>query len=292
MTCETESFETETGHSLQRYWFTPTAKPIGGLIMVHGLGDHLGRYRHVAELFCKRGFLCVGVDLPGHGHSSGARGHVPSFEMIGDLLDRDCLLLRGRLPEGAPLGLFAHSMGGLVALDYLPRRIGLFEFAWISSPLIDPSERQPQLLVKFSQQIGPWLPWLSLGTGVRSEWLHHGDPKTGVVEKDPLMHSRVSASFGAELLQKGASLPKMVEKLDGKLRLLMTHGSADHICSPQASRQMFELLPVSRKAFITVEDSLHEPLHDRQAEWLMSKVELWLNELGFPSLESQDSTTL
>lgn len=287
MNLETQRFEAETGHELCRYLFRPEMEPIGGLLMVHGLGDHLGRYAHVAELFCKRGFFCVGVDLPGHGNSSGMRGHIPSFEFISDLLDRDCLLLKGSLSEGAPLGMFAHSMGGMVALDYLPRRSRLFNFAWISSPLIDPSEGQPPLLVKLSQKIGPWLPWLSLGTGVRSELLRHPDPTTGEVEKDSLMHSRVSASFGAELIQKGEALLRHTQKMDPNLKLLMTHGSDDHICSPVISRDLFDLLPVEQKAFLSIEGSLHEPLHDDKADWLLDQLGTWLNDLGFPALAEE-----
>ncbi|MEM1295607.1 MAG: alpha/beta fold hydrolase [Verrucomicrobiota bacterium] len=289
MKFETEIFEAESGHEIRRYWYRPEGKPMGGVVMIHGLGDHLGRYSHVAKRFCDRGFLCVGVDLPGHGLSSGSRGHVPSFDLIGDLLDRNCLLLKGNLPEQAPIGVFAHSMGGLVALDYLPRRSELFHFAWISSPLIDPSAGQPPILVKLSKWLGPWLPWLSLGTGVRSELLRHPDPKTGTVEKDPLMHSKVSASFGAELIQKGVGLPQNIEKMDSSLKVLMSHGTEDHVCSPEASRKLFDLVPATQMAFVSVEGSPHEPLHDSRAEWLLEKVDGWLDELGFFALKENET---
>ena len=276
-----DKFEAESGHTLHRYWFEPEGEAMGGLVMVHGLGDYLERYAHVAELFCNRGFICVGVDLPGHGRSSGQRGHIPAFELITDLLDRDALLLRGKLPERAPLGMFAHSMGGFVALDYLPRRNGLFRFAWISSPLIEPAANQPPFLVALSKYIGAWFPRIPFDTKVRSEQLRHPDPATGEFTRDPLMHHRVSAGLGAELVEKGTSLKKVTSGFDQDLRLLMTHGSEDHVCPPKASRALFDALPILRKAYLSVEGSLHEPLHDDRSEWVLEQVGLWLDEIGY-----------
>ncbi len=276
-----ETFEAESGYTLHRYWFEPDGEPAGGLMMVHGLGDYLSRYAHVAELFCARGFLCVGIDLPGHGRSSGQRGHVPAFEMIGDLLDRDVLLLGEKLPENAPLGLFAHSMGGLVALDYLPRRNGLFRFAWISSPLIEPGANQPPFLLAVSRHIANFFPRFPFDTKVRSEQLRHPDPETGVIPGDPLMHHRVSAAFGAELLQTSAKLAETSREFDEDLQLLMTHGSEDNVCSPKTSRALFDTLPVRRKAYVTVGGSLHEPLHDDRADWVLEQAGKWLDDMGY-----------
>ncbi len=249
--------------------------------MVHGLGDYLERYEHVAKLFTGLGFLCVGIDLPGHGHSSGQRGHIPAFEMIGDLLDHQVMLLTGKLPDQAPLGMFAHSMGGFAALDYLPRRPKVFQFAWISSPLIEPGVNHPPLLKALAGVLGAILPRLSLDTKVRRDQLSHANPKTGEHSRDPLKHHQISASLGAELMEKGSQLHKVTRGFDPDLQLLMTHGSEDPVCSPELSRKLFDSLDITRKVYLAVEGALHEPLHDDRADWLLEWVGRWLAEMGY-----------
>jgi len=85
--------------------------------LVHGLGEHSGRYGHVAAALNRAGYAVVTRDLRGHGQSGGQKGHAPSFEAL--LKDIDQLVAQAReLVPGKPLFLYGHSLGGIFVLDY------------------------------------------------------------------------------------------------------------------------------------------------------------------------------
>ena len=88
------------------------------IVMVHGLGEHIQRYNHWADLFCSEGVGFAGVDLPGHGRSGGKRGHVRSYPILSDMIDILLNEARKTFP-GIPVFLYGHSLGGGIVLDYL-----------------------------------------------------------------------------------------------------------------------------------------------------------------------------
>ena len=49
-------------------------QPKAVVCLVHGLGEHTGRYAHVAAALNDAGYAVLGVDLRGHGKSGGPRG--------------------------------------------------------------------------------------------------------------------------------------------------------------------------------------------------------------------------
>ena len=280
MTVEEDTVELEASkHRLHRYLYLPaTAKPTGGVVMVHGLGDYLGRYDHVAEMFCDRGFTCTGVDLPGHGRSSGQRGHIPSLEIITDLVDAALFDFAATLPEGSPIGIFAHSMGGFAVFEHLARRQQLLRFAWLSSPLVSPSEGQNPLLIAAAKNLGWLFPRVRFDTGVRSTACRPAD-----VPRDPFLHHHVSAAFGGEMMMQEAIAKEAARELCGDLSLLVTHGTDDIVCRPELSKALFDTIPLRDKRFIDVERALHEPLHGPQAEWTVKQAAEWLDAQIRPS---------
>lgn len=264
------------GVQVHRYRFRPEGEVKGGVIMTHGLGDYLGRYDHVARMFCERGLECVGVDLPGHGRSPGQRGHLANFEVISDLLDHSLFEFTAKLPETAPIGLFAHSMGGYAALEYLPRRQQLLRFAWINSPLVRPTAKQHPLVVAVARRLGWLIPRTPFGSGISAEQCR---PDGDSAERDPLLHAGLTIGFGTELILQEEVVQQRARELDGDLSLLITHGTADEVCCPSLSRALFEAIPLRDKQFIEVEDALHEPLHGPMADWTIERAGEWLDRI-------------
>ncbi|MEM7013073.1 MAG: alpha/beta fold hydrolase [Verrucomicrobiota bacterium] len=279
MTTEEDTLELEASkHRIHRYRYLPDGNRIGGLVMVHGLGDYLGRYEHIAKLFCDRGFECTGVDLPGHGRSSGSRGHIPSIETITDLVDTALFEFSTALPNGAPIGIFAHSMGGFAMIEEIKNRQQLLNFAWLSSPLVSPSDGQKPLKVFAAKSVGWLLPWLPFNTGVSSEACRPAD-----VPRDPLLHNRVSAAFGGELMNQESIVQEAALEINSELSLLVTHGTEDRVCSPKLSHELFDSIPLRDKRYIDVEGALHEPLHGPQTDWVLEQVATWLDDQIRPS---------
>ena len=109
------------GQSLRGLVWQPQGEVKGIVSTVHGLGEHIGRFDHVAEYLSSHGYAFLGVDLLGHGRSPGARGHVGKYEHIMEQIDT--LLYRvSNVFSDAFLFVYGHSMGGNIVLNYLARR--------------------------------------------------------------------------------------------------------------------------------------------------------------------------
>jgi len=277
-----------SGLCLHRHVFRPAGEPVAGMILVHGLGDHLHRYASLGRLLASRGILGMGVDFPGHGRSPGRRGALPAWDRLVEVLDDLVMQARAELPDGVALGLFGHSFGAFLSVDYLARRPGLFRFAWLSSPLVDPARNQPPSLVRGAAVLGALLPGFPVDTGVRaSQCREEGLPaEDGGGEEDRrLLHHVVSAGFGAEMLRKAPVVRAAAGRLPGELALLMTHGSADQICPAELSRELFERMPCRDKRYAVIEGALHEPMHGRTRATVWDLAGKWLDGQGYPVLQ-------
>ena len=274
-----------SGCTLYRQVFRPEGTPVGGMLMIHGLGDHLHRYGALGRFFAERGILGVGVDFPGHGHSPGQRGHLPGWDPLVELLDDLVLQLRTDLPDHADLGLFGHSFGAFLGIDYLARRPGLFRMAWLSSPLVDPSYRQPALVVRMAGIVGAICPRFPIDTGVRASQCRAGnlpEAEGGGRSEERLLHHRVSAGFASEMLARAPRVRAAATRLPSRLDLLMTHGTEDVVCPPHLSRELFDSMSCARKTYHSIEGALHEPLHGDHRDALWRIAGPWLDGLGFP----------
>jgi len=103
----------------------PDHRPKALIALVHGLGEHTGRYEHVAKAMTDAGYAFAGFDLRGHGKSSGIRGHFPSLEAVMQDIKDFFIFLTQRYPD-IPQFLYGHSLGGLLVLTYvLKNKTGL-----------------------------------------------------------------------------------------------------------------------------------------------------------------------
>ena len=103
-----------------RGWL-PAGKPKAAIVLVHGHGEHVGRYEHVGAALTGGGYALLGFDLRGHGRSGGPRGHTPSYEAYMDDIAA-FLAQAGERHPGLPRFLYGHSLGGNLVLNYVLRR--------------------------------------------------------------------------------------------------------------------------------------------------------------------------
>lgn len=281
-----------TGQELYRRVFTPREQGPeawrGGVLMVHGVGDHLGRHEKAAQMFCRQGLVAAGLDWPGHGHSPGKRGHARGVAPLIELLGESLADLGGRLPAAAPIGLYAHSAGAFVFLQFLCEQAAkggdasfqpsAFPFVWLSSPLLRPAHGQSPFKIRMGECLSKVVPSLRLDTGVRPERCHPLDAGAGSLVEDPLGHHKISLALGADFIKRSPMIDHCAKTFQQPTRLLITQGGADGICPPRFSQDFFEdvPLPAADKSYLLLPGVLHEPLNDPVAPDLLGRVGDWV----------------
>ena len=260
----------------QLYWqsWTP-ATPKAVVVLAHGLHEHSGRYAHVAQRLVDAGYAVHTLDHEGHGKSSGTKGNVGS--MAGVLDDFDHVRRQAEAAHpGLPVFVLGHSMGGLIALDYLVSKgqQGLAGVA-VSGPAVDTSSAGGvQLkLAPLVGRIAPNLGVLLLGSTNVSR-----DP--AVVkdyEDDPLNHNgKVRARTGAEMLRLGAARRRRAPAGDAA-----GPGDARHRrpawCPPQGSQLVEEKLGSSDKTLKLYDGLYHEIFNEPEKEQVLDDLVGWLD---------------
>jgi len=235
-------------------------RPRSVVCLVHGIGEHAGRYDRIGEAFKDSGIALVGMDLRGHGLSSGKRGHTSPRKSI--LKDIDGLIEYGRreYPD-IPLFLYGHSMGGNIALDY--RRRGnhrtIPEGYIITSPWIILKRKIPGYLYLFSKLMAKVKPDLLMDSDIKDEALGNKD----IIDKQAnphLRHGKISVKTALEGIETGKALlnGSLEIRGEGKLKpFLIMQGDADKICDPEGSRSIARL-ENDRCTYIEWEGLYHE----------------------------------
>ncbi|MCP4307645.1 MAG: alpha/beta hydrolase [bacterium] len=250
---------------LVRHW--ACAKPQARILIVHGLGEHSGRYEHVGDYFVDEGFEVVAYDQRGHGASGGDRVHLDSFD---EYLD-DLELVASEVDDDLPLIIYGHSMGGLVAASYGASTRPQPDLFVMSAPALAAEIPAPlRLAAKVVSRVRPGMYFPS---SIKGEQLSR-DPSVG--EKyfaDPLVETKTTAKFGAALM---GQMEAMEDKL-GRITTptLVIHGAEDELVPPSASAPLAALPGVERKLFPGLRHETHnEP---EQAE-VLGFVASWLKD--------------
>jgi lysophospholipase len=179
-----------------RMWEAPNAR--AALVVVHGLGEHAGRYAEFGERMAGYGISTFAMDLRGHGLSEGRRGHVTSFDIFLQELDRFRREVEGLADFRVPLFLLGHSFGGLIALRYQEEYNTRFEGAIISAPWLATAVHVPRWKANAAQFLSKLLPALPFRAGIRSEDLTHDSAIVEAHRADPLVHDRITPRLFAE----------------------------------------------------------------------------------------------
>ncbi|HEX5724607.1 MAG TPA: alpha/beta hydrolase [Longimicrobiaceae bacterium] len=213
----------------------PVAAPRAGLLVVHGLGEHAGRYAALARDLAPRGVAVHAFDLRGHGRSGGPRAHAPSFDALVHDLDRFRAEAAARLPAGLPLFLLGHSLGGLVALRWLQSEPApALRGAVLSAPLLGVKLRAPRWKVAAAGVLSRWLPALPLASGIDPDTLTHDAAYVRSYREDPLVHARVTPRLYTEFM---AAIPRaLAEPERVRLPVLVLVPGADAIVDAEAVR--------------------------------------------------------
>jgi acylglycerol lipase len=268
MASTTDTATTRDGvRILTRHW--AAERPHAALLIVHGLGEHSGRYEEVGDQFAAAGIEAFAWDLRGCGASGGERAWVDSWSQFHDDVQDRLGAVRAAIP-GRPVVLYGHSMGGLIALGYAESDRPPPDLLVLSAPSIDDS------LAAWKHALGPILgriaPHLRISNGV-SPAMRSSDPERHrQVQADPLMLHASTTRFGALAFAEQARVRAGAHRLSAPT--LVIHGEADPIVPIAASAPLAAISGVTRR---TYPDHRHELHLERDGPAIVAGVIDWLN---------------
>ncbi len=269
-----------------RQWLN--AKDAKGLVyIIHGIGEHSGRYESLAETLVNEGFNVIVPDLRGHGKSGGRRGHYPSYDSIMEDID----MFMGSSDASAfgqlPRFLYGHSMGGNIVLNYVLRRKPEIAGVVASAPWLKLAFDVPPYKIKMGKIINRIWPSFTEANGLDLEALSRDRESVERYKQDPLVHDRISARLFLSIEEAGLWALEHAPELD--IPLLIMHGSGDRITSCKAS-ELFAERAKEVSTLMIWKGFFHEIHNEPFKEEMISYLLSWLKMTADSSSSAQQIT--
>ena len=262
---------------VHRSWL-PDGVPKAVAVVVHGIGEHMGRYTHVVEALVQRGYGVHMLDHRGHGASEGVRAHVERFDYF--VADLHLLVRKAKDGHhGLPTFMIGHSMGGLIATHYALRHQAELDGLVLSGPALQIGDDVSPMIKRLSGLIATLVPRLPIvPMAVSSESLLSRDPAVdAAVLADALVYKgKVRARIGHELVKAAGDARSRLEEL--RLPLLIMHGTDDKIANPQGSLRLYEQVASSDKTLKLWQDCRHEIFNELEKADVIAFAADWLDE--------------
>lgn len=267
-------FKTSDDLSLEVQEHILSDKPEKILLIVHGHGEHAGRFQKVAEYFNEKGISVFALTLRGHGNSEGKKGHAPSLEQL--LTDIEYFIRFVRVDYlNADLYLYGHSMGGNIVLNYLAKdQSNEIKAGIVTSPWIKLAFEPPKWKVNLGNWVADVIPSLIQSTGLKAEDISSIKEEVEKYEDDPLVHSKISAKLFTSIMKGGEQLIHNTHKF--KHQVFLAHGQLDKIISHDATAGFAK--DSNLFTFKSYPDSKHEIHHDVDFDNLMGDIMQWIDQ--------------
>lgn len=254
----------------------PKAQPRASVVIVHGYGEHAGRYAELAGALNDAGFSVLSADNRGHGKSQGRRGYVERFpEYLDDL---DVVLAEAdRLTPGVPRLLIGHSMGGLIALLHAIDRQARHAGVVLSSPFLRVKLAVPAWKVLAAKAASRLYPALALPSGLSGSNVARDPDIARLYDTDPLNLTAATARWYTESLL--AQDRVFNEASTFVLPVLVMHGEADAVADPVRTAEVFPRLGSTDKTLELLTGAYHEIFNEAPADRkrIVSRTIEWLN---------------
>lgn len=268
------SWKTNDGLNLFAKEWKPEGNVKAVVALVHGIGEHIGRYDHVAEAFGKAGYAMVGFDQRGHGKSDGVRGYESYKDLMVDIT-RNIQNAKDRYP-GLPVFLYGHSLGGNLVLYYTLTQKPELKGVIATSPGLATAEPYPPAFIALMKLMYKVVPSLKVKNGLDLAGLSR-DPQ--VAEKytsDPLVHPFVTPRLGLDMLNAGNYCVEHAAEFP--LPLLLMQGTADRLVSPKRTKDFAQAAPLSKITYKEWDGFYHEMHNEPQKEEVINTMIKWMDQ--------------
>ncbi len=265
------------GLELYRRSWQPETEPRAAIVLVHGVGEHSGRYMNVVAPLVEAGYAVYSYDQRGHGNSPGPRVHINRWtEYREDLTTYTRIVMEQA--HDVPVVVYGHSMGSLVVLDYLLQRPEGPAGAIISGIAIEPVGVGSRATIAMARVLTHVLPRLSVDLGIDASALTRDPQALAAYAADSLVTGRATVRWGTESLDTVARIKAGMGGID--LPLLVIHGGADHLNCPDGAQALFDAVPHADKTLRVYPGVYHEPHNDLGHEQVAADVTEWLGHLA------------
>ena len=261
-----------------RHWPTAAVAPRGTVLVVHGLGEHVGRYAHVAEALNGGGWHVSGFDQRGHGRSGGRQGVLAAPDSL--LADLGAVVDAVRPRAPGPQVLLGHSMGGAVAARFVAEALAPQPAAWsrpldglvLSSPALRAHlSAWQRLQLALGERLMPDMPQRN---GIDAQGLSHDEAMVAAYTADPLVHDRISARLARFILDAGGQVRAAAPRW--ALPTLLMWGGADRIVDPGGSHAFARAVPAAVLTAFEFGGLRHEIFNELEREGVLMRLTQWL----------------
>lgn len=258
-----------------REWMPEEAGQVSAVAaLVHGMGEHSGRYRHVAEALAQDGVATLAFDQLGHGRTEGKRGHAGSYDELLSGIDR-LVEEAGRRFPGKPIFLYGHSMGGNLALNYLLRRKPDAAGAIVTGPWLKLAFEPAAVKVVAARLMERIYPKYTDDHPLEPTHLTSDPQMLAELRNDGLGHSQITAKFFLGVHRAGRFALEHAHEL--AVPLLLMHGGDDRVTSAAASRLFAERAgPLC--TFREWPEFRHELHNERRREEVLQTIRAWMRD--------------
>jgi acylglycerol lipase len=254
-------------------WASDGASARAVVVIVHGAGEHSGRYQHVAERLTAEGYAVYALDHRGHGRSTGPRALIDRLDRAVSDIDGVVTMAHGAHPD-LPVFMLAHSMGATFGVQYAlahqQRLAGLI----LSGPLaaLDGAPAPLRMLGRLLSVIAPGMGLIGVDAGLVSR-----DPDVvQAYRADPLVHhGKLPARTLAELAGAIDAFPDRVGQIT--VPTLILYGTEDGLAPPRGSVMLGERIGASDKTITGYDGLYHEILNEPEQATVLDDLCAWLD---------------
>jgi alpha-beta hydrolase superfamily lysophospholipase len=269
-------FEGTDGTLFQVQGWEPDQNAKAVVALIHGLGEHTGRYAHVGKALTDAGYALFGFDLRGHGRSGGARGYTPSLDAYMQDMRAFFKYLVTRYPA-LPHFLYGHSLGSLLSLVYAIQYSNGLNGVMVNGAALRSALQEQKTKVAMAKLLGTLVPATIITSGLDASAISRDPDVVNAYLNDPLVHNKASLGFGKAALD--AIDTCFTRGQDIIPPLLIMYGTADRVTYPSGSED-FARLASEKNRDVTLKswDGMYHEVHNEpgKAEVFRFMVE-WLD---------------
>jgi len=270
-------FEGNDGTPFYVQGWEPEVQPKAVVVLVHGLGEHTGRYAHVGQALTDAGYVLVGFDLRGHGKSGGARGHFPSLDVVTQDIRQFFQFVSQRHPN-LPQFLYGHSLGGLLSLTYAVQNKAMLKGVMVTGSALRSALQEQKAKIAMANILGTLMPAMTIPSGLDATTISRDKAVVDKYVRDPLVHDKTSLGLGKSALT--AIDACFARAREFAYPLLIMHGKADKLTYASGSEDFARLAGEKNKdVTLKIWDGLYHEIHNEpeQAEVFKVMIE-WLDK--------------